>query len=217
MLGNVDELNSALGVARQYCAEDDNGLSKLLVELQCCLTELMSHLATPPMEDSDDEQERLDEAEEDAAAAAAAAVAAAAADGAEGSGKGASYSKMKQVAFDEDGVKVRDVEVLIDGLDGQMPKLTCFILPSGGRASSALHHARTICRRAERSVYPAVASGVATESAVKFLNRTSDLLFACARFAAAHIGETEQEFKAGRDASRGFGALPQLKRISQVE
>ena len=116
MLGNVDELNSALGLARQFCqgeylsswtpflnayrvcassrsippqrkqvqkrndctphsdaldldsatasqvsnclmlirtinnrltmtrAEDGNGLSTLLVELQCCLTELMSHL-----------------------------------------------------------------------------------------------------------------------------------------------------------------------------
>ena len=46
--GNIDELNSGLGVARTFCAEDENGLEEILVELQCCLTELMSHIATPP-------------------------------------------------------------------------------------------------------------------------------------------------------------------------
>ena len=75
------------------------------------------------------------------------------------------------------------MEALIDGLDSQLPPLTAFILPSGGRASSALHYARTICRRAERSIYPAVEVEVASESAVAFMNRVSDLLFAAARFA----------------------------------
>ena len=47
-------------------------------------------------------------------------------------------------------------------------------------------------------------------AATAFLNRSSDLLFAAARFAAAAAGEPEEPFKASRDKERGFGAVPKL-------
>jgi cob(I)alamin adenosyltransferase len=58
------------------------------------------------------------------------------------------------------------------------------ILPTGGAVSSHLHVARTVCRRAERSVV-AARSG-ADDTCTRYLNRLSDLLFVMARAAATY-------------------------------
>ncbi len=67
--------------------------------------------------------------------------------------------QMKQTEFDTDGKLLRALELLIDGIDAQLPPLTAFILPSGGNAAALLHFARTVCRRAERTVAVIRASG----------------------------------------------------------
>jgi ATP:cob(I)alamin adenosyltransferase len=63
------------------------------------------------------------------------------------------------------------VERWIDELDSRLPKLTNFILPSGGPCSAHLHVARTVCRRAERAVTPLVASGQVDPEVGVYLNR----------------------------------------------
>lgn len=66
-------------------------------------------------------------------------------------------------------------------LEHQQP-LTSFILPSGGTAASHLHLARTVVRRAERSVWAVMNYYPETNPLVaKYLNRLSDLLFVLAR------------------------------------
>ncbi|XP_049434059.1 corrinoid adenosyltransferase isoform X2 [Epinephelus fuscoguttatus] len=63
---------------------------------------------------------------------------------------------------------------------------------SGGKGSAALHLARTVCRRAERSVAPIVRSGEADPDVAKYLNRLSDYLFTAARYAAMKEGNEEK-------------------------
>lgn len=74
-----------------------------------------------------------------------------------------------------------------DRLNENLPKLDSFILPGGNLAAATLHTARTVVRRAERSAWLAVEAFPETTSTLpaKYLNRLSDLMFICARVAAA--------------------------------
>ncbi|XP_061585102.1 corrinoid adenosyltransferase [Cololabis saira] len=91
-------------------------------------------------------------------------------------------SHMKRTKFTSQ--PIADLETWIDNFTGELPPLTNFILPSGGKSSASLHLARTVCRRAERSVAPIVRSGEADPDVARFLNRLSDYLFTVARYAA---------------------------------
>merc|ERR1719263_20245 len=74
------------------------------------------------------------------------------------------------------------LEDWIDALTEELPELTSFILPTGGRASAQLHVARTVCRRAERRTVGLVQDGVCDPNVLKYLNRCSDFLFSAARW-----------------------------------
>jgi len=95
--------------------------------------------------------------------------------------------------FDETLTKT--MEVWIDEMTAQLPPLTNFILPSGGRAAASLHCARTICRRAERRVVPIVAAEEMAKEPAIFLNRLSDYLFTAARYVAMINGFAESIYK----------------------
>jgi len=76
---------------------------------------------------------------------------------------------------------IAEMEAAVDRLDGELPKMSHFILPGGTPGSAALHLARTVCRRAERRVVPLVREGTVDAQVLVFLNRLSDLLFMMAR------------------------------------
>ena len=81
------------------------------------------------------------------------------------------------------------MEMAIDRFEAELPPLRAFILPGGSPAGAALHHARTVCRRAERR---AVSLGDASDAqVVVYLNRLSDLLFTMARAANHRANATE--------------------------
>jgi cob(I)alamin adenosyltransferase len=79
--------------------------------------------------------------------------------------------------------QVDRLEAEIDAMNDHMAPLTSFVLPGGSAAAAALHLARTICRRAERTAVALAAEEPVSPAAMKYLNRLSDLLFVAARFA----------------------------------
>ena len=59
-----------------------------------------------------------------------------------------------------------------------------------------MHMARSICRRAERSVVPLVREGHVDDNVAVFLNRLSDYLFTAARYTVGSVSAaTTQEVK----------------------
>lgn len=78
---------------------------------------------------------------------------------------------------------VEKLEKHIDNYLKQLEPLREFILPAGKGAGSSLHFARTISRRAERSVVRMMEEEEQSTLALNYLNRLSDLLFVLARIA----------------------------------
>jgi cob(I)alamin adenosyltransferase len=77
--------------------------------------------------------------------------------------------------------RIAALEQAIDRADSALPALKNFVLPGGSPSAAALHHARTVCRRAERLLVRTGRSGSMRNELVIYLNRLSDLLFALAR------------------------------------
>jgi cob(I)alamin adenosyltransferase len=134
--GDVDELNSALGVARAAGVGSDVDL--LLARVQNELFDLGADLSVP----------------------------------------GAGGDRLR-VTTDQ----VTALEHACDRANESLEDLTSFVLPGGTSAAAALHHARTICRRAERSVVALreLEPEAVNPAALAYLNRLSDLLFILAR------------------------------------
>jgi cob(I)alamin adenosyltransferase len=72
------------------------------------------------------------------------------------------------------------LERAIDEAEIGLPPLKNFVLPGGSAQAASLHHARTVCRRAERAIL-ALDDAPARAAVVIYLNRLSDLLFTLAR------------------------------------
>ena len=75
---------------------------------------------------------------------------------------------------------VSRLEGWIDRLDTEIPALRHFILSDGSPGGAALHYARTVCRRAERSIL-ALGKDAVEPVVIVYVNRLSDLLFTMAR------------------------------------
>ncbi len=90
---------------------------------------------------------------------------------------------------------VARIESAIDRADGELPPLKHFILPGGTLAAGALHHARTVCRTAERRTVALAQEEPIGEQPVIYLNRLSDLLFTLARLTNERSGIDEVEWR----------------------
>jgi cob(I)alamin adenosyltransferase len=144
--GDVDELNSVLGVAR--ATEPAEFFDQLLEAIQRDLFSIGGQLATP-----------------DPAAVAKALVKA-----------------------DLPMERVTEFERIIDASETELPPLRAFVLPAGTPKAAALHQARTVCRRAERSVVHLARESQIPPVFIVYLNRLSDLLFTLARLANYRSG-----------------------------
>ena len=107
-------------------------------------------------------------------------------------------AQLANPAPDEDAPRIRPdhVETLeewIDDCDEELEPLRSFVLPGGSEVGAKLHHARAVCRRAERRTVALVETtdDEATEQPAVYLNRLSDALFTFGRLVNRREGVRE--------------------------
>ncbi|MFN0298079.1 cob(I)yrinic acid a,c-diamide adenosyltransferase [Acinetobacter albensis] len=89
-------------------------------------------------------------------------------------------------------VSVEFLETEIDRMNEALPMLKDFILPSGSLSCSYAHQARSVCRRAERSLMTVQSRDQNIQPAsLQLLNRLSDWLFVASRALQRAEGGTE--------------------------
>lgn len=86
------------------------------------------------------------------------------------------------------GAEIARLEGAIDASEEALPPLKSFVLPGGTAGAASLHLARTVCRRAERSLVALRDQDPVRGELVIYLNRLSDLLFSLARQANHRAG-----------------------------
>ncbi len=146
-IGDVDEANSAIGLAVAVMRSKTGGLGQgtegmaaLLERIQNDLFDLGADLATP------------------------------------GRDFEPSTRELRIVP-----AQVARLEAEIDSMNEDLRPLTSFILPGGDHFAAALHLARAITRRAERSAVAAAQEVPLNPVAIAYLNRLSDYLFVASR------------------------------------
>jgi cob(I)alamin adenosyltransferase len=87
--------------------------------------------------------------------------------------------------------RVAAMERVMDDAERELPPLRAFVLPGGTPKAAALHLARTVCRRAERSVVRLAAADEVSPEILVYLNRLSDLLFTLARLTNHRAGSPD--------------------------
>lgn len=135
-IGDVDEANASLGVARLYAA---GNMDRLLFHIQNDLFDVGADLCVP---ENQKNEERL-------------------------------RLHLSQVTH---------LEEHIDHYNQSLPSLSSFVLPGGSSLSAYLHQARTIVRRAERTICLLSEGESINEIVIQYMNRLSDLLFVLARY-----------------------------------
>ncbi|MBK9521863.1 MAG: cob(I)yrinic acid a,c-diamide adenosyltransferase [Rhodocyclaceae bacterium] len=148
-LGDVDELNSVIGVL--LCEELPVPVRELLTGVQHDLFDLGGETSIP----------------------------------------GASLLKATQPAR---------LEAAIDHYNADLAPLKEFILPAGTRAAALTHHARCVCRRAERALVALADEDKVSEASRIYLNRLSDLLFVLGRWLNKAGGNGDVLWQKGKHA-----------------
>ena len=143
-IGDVDELNSAIGLALLHIGGEARAM---LGRVQNELFDLGADLAAP----------------------------------------GDDFAPSEMVLRIVQG-QVDRLESEIDAMNKRLEPLKSFILPGGGAGAAHVHLARTIARRAERSVVAASRKVPLNPLARIYLNRLSDHLFVLGRLLAKDEG-----------------------------
>jgi cob(I)alamin adenosyltransferase len=151
-MGDVDELNSTLGV---LLAEPlPKAVSEALTDIQHDLFDLGGELCIPGFDNVADTQ-------------------------------------------------VARLDALLEHYNATLPRLQEFILPGGSRAAAVAHVARTVCRRAERSIVALGEAEAVRPACRQYVNRLSDLLFVLARVLNRHAGGADLLWQQGRTKDDG--------------
>lgn len=91
--------------------------------------------------------------------------------------------------------RITALENQLDTYNETLTPLKEFILPGGSRASAYCHLARTVCRRAERTMHTLNNAEKLTEASLQYINRLSDLLFVLCRILNQDAGVSDVLWK----------------------
>ncbi|PCI30862.1 ATP:cob(I)alamin adenosyltransferase [Candidatus Kaiserbacteria bacterium] len=92
------------------------------------------------------------------------------------------FTIQAELAGAEKGIpeeSIKDMEFLIETIEGKLPKIVSFLIPGGNELSSRLDITRTVSRRAERRL---ISDGSVSKNTLTYANRLSSLLYALVRF-----------------------------------
>lgn len=92
---------------------------------------------------------------------------------------------------------VQNLEMSIDSYSDKSPEILSFVLPGGHPIASLLHMARTVVRRAERSIVSLASEESINTYAAIYMNRLSDYFFAVARAVNNHYSVKEILYERG--------------------
>ena len=134
-IGEIDELNSAIGIALYYTHDDI--VRKHLKVVQNEIFIIGANLASPK-------------------------------------------TKIRQAKLD--GKSVEMLESSIDDMGRRIPPLKKFVIPGGCEAAVHLHLARSVARRAERSIVALSKRRRVDKALVSYMNRLSSYLFVAALY-----------------------------------
>ena len=95
--------------------------------------------------------------------------------------------------------QIARLDALLAEHNATLPRLEEFILPGGSRAAAIAHMARTVCRRAERSVVALARAETVRPACLQYLNRLSDLMFVLARVLNRFAGGADVQWKQGKN------------------
>ncbi len=95
--------------------------------------------------------------------------------------------------------QVRRLEDALEEFNAALSPLKEFILPGGSRAAALAHLARTVCRRAERSLVALASLAKVADEARIYLNRLSDLLFVLGRAINRESDRSDVLWQQGRN------------------
>lgn len=141
-IGDVDELNSVIGLLIESLASD-SAYKSYLRQIQHDLFDLGGELAMPE------------------------------------------YALLDEAIVDQ-------LEVQIDTLNADLKPLKNFILPGGNESAARAHVARSVCRRAERTLVSFNHQESQPHTLVQvYLNRLSDYLFVLSRHIVFSAGDEE--------------------------
>ena len=91
--------------------------------------------------------------------------------------------------------KIDLLEKEIENINKNLPPLKEFLLPGENGLSSKIHHARSVCRRAERSLVALMEKKSYRHTWIQYLNRLSDYLYVLARQSGKGDGQSERMWK----------------------
>ena len=131
--------------------------------------------------------------------------------GAELASDGEGAAKLKSLISEDD---VAFLEHVVDTCTATTGKMTHFVVPGVDPASSALHVARTIVRRAERRMVDLAEMRPVREVVMRYVNRLSDAVYAMARLQEELTAEAQMQEKV-TDMVKGIlakhtGGLPPI-------